>query len=84
MVNCDQVHDCAREHSIRALPTFKFFLEGEVKNTMQGANEPQFRKHLNELHEATSSKAFQHMSMQFLEFKPQNRKLLTFPETANL
>jgi thioredoxin-like negative regulator of GroEL len=57
MVNCDQVRDCATANNVRALPTFKFFFEGECAETMEGANEPLFRKHLNDMHEKTMSKS---------------------------
>ncbi len=83
-VECDRARDCAQANNVRSIPQFNFFLNGASLATFVGADEIKFRKHLGDLHEATMSKASQHMSMQFREFKPMNRLPVGFTGTANL
>jgi hypothetical protein len=83
-VDCDNVRDAAEAHNVRSIPHFEFWFQGKEHQKFQGANEPLFRKHLNEMHELTSSKASQHMGMDFKHFKPMNRMPISFANTNQI
>jgi len=77
-VDCDNVRDAATAHNVRSIPQINFFFNGKEHAKFTGANEPQFRKHLQEIHELTMSKAGSHMSMEYKQFKPMNRLPISF------
>lgn len=49
-----------------------------------GVDERKFRQHLDELFEATMSKAGYHMSMNFKQFKPMNKLPVGFTQTGQI
>jgi len=64
-VDCDRARDAAIANNVRSIPQFNFFINGKEHAKFVGADEVKFRTYLGELNDLTSSKASQHMSMQF-------------------
>lgn len=48
-VETDSRRDVAQANNIRSLPTFKFYLKGEEKETIVGANRNSFGKALDQI-----------------------------------
>jgi len=72
-VETDRCQDCAQAFQVRSIPQFNFFLHGKEHTKFVGADEAKFRSALGDLHKATASKANDHMSFTFKQFKPMNR-----------
>ena len=77
-VNVQEHQDVGQAFSIRSIPQFNFYLNGKESNKFTGADENKFRQALGELHKETSSKAGEHMNLEFKQFKPMNRLPVCF------
>lgn len=77
-VETDKVRDAAQANNIKSIPTFHFYLNGKQHASFTGANEATFKQRLAEVHQATMSKAGDHQTMTFKQFKPQNKLPLGF------
>lgn len=63
---------------MRSIPQFNFYINGKEHAKFVGADEIKFRTLLGEINDLTSSKAGSHMSMQFKQFRPMNKKPVGF------
>lgn len=55
-----------------------------MHSSFTGANEATFRQKLAEVHKATMSKAGDHQTMTFTQFKPQNKLPICFTATGQV
>lgn len=77
-VQTDKERDVAQAHNIMSVPTFHFYLNGKLHAQFTGANKQKFMDNLAELNRITGSKANDHYTMSFRQFKPQNKLPMSF------
>lgn len=83
-VNVQSSQDIAQAFNIRSIPQFNFYLNGKEQQKFTGADENKFRTALGELQKETSSKAGEHMNLEFKHFKPMNRLPVCFTNQGQI
>jgi len=83
-VNVQQSRDIGMAFQVQSIPQFNFFIDGKEHTKFVGADENKFRQALGELHKVTSSKAGEHMHLDFKQFKPMNRLPVCFTNKGAL
>ena len=83
-VNVQQSRDIGMAFQVQSIPQFNFFIDGKEHTKFVGADENKFRQAIGELHKVTSSKAGEHMHLDFKQFKPMNRLPVCFTNKGAL
>lgn len=71
-VETDKCRDAAQANNIQSIPTFHFYHSGKQYASFTGANADKFLQNVSSLNKMTMSKAGEHVSLAYKQYKPQN------------